>query len=79
MDTRQSLFITQYLINWTSGKGKNIYFAHMDLSKAYNRVNRARLWNLLHGNNIKGNLWNSLRSTYSHNSEHSFVSTIYPY
>ena len=75
MDTKQSLFITQYLINWSSDNGKKLYLAHMDLSKAYNRVNRARLWNLLHKNGLQGKLWNSLRSTYSHQSEQITIGT----
>jgi hypothetical protein len=44
----------------------HIYTAQIDLSKAYNRVNRDHLWHTISERmNIKGRLWHCLKSTYS--------------
>ncbi len=41
------------------------YMLSIDLSKAYNRVIRASLWNKLRENSIDGKLWHAVMNTYS--------------
>jgi hypothetical protein len=55
------------------------YYAQVDLSKAYNRVNRTKLWNLLYTMGIRGKLWVSIMSTYDKYTENiSIGSTLFP-
>ena len=37
-------------------KGKDVYFAFLDLEKAYDRVDRDAMWNVLRSNGIGGRL-----------------------
>jgi hypothetical protein len=50
-------------------KKNPIFTAQVDLSKAYNRVNRTFLWNHLHDSGVPGSLWSSLISTYAQHTD----------
>ena len=43
-----------------------VYVGFMDLKKAYNRVNREALWEVLRMYNVGGKLLNGIRSVYVH-------------
>ncbi len=63
--THQAILTTTLLIESSNKRSDNLYIAHIDLSKAYNRVHQNKLWNKLHEEGITGKLWNAVRSTYS--------------
>ena len=46
------------------GKGKDVYFAFLDLEKAYDRVDRDALWNVLRLYGIGGRLLQGVKSLY---------------
>ncbi len=52
-----------------ANKGSDSYTATLDLSKAYNRVNRTKLWNKLAKLNIPKYLLDLIKSTYDHHKE----------
>ena len=60
------------LIDVTNQTG-DIYSAQIDMNKAYNRVNRTKLWNILKQLGIQGNLWECIISTYSHAFEQIII------
>jgi len=45
-------------------KGKNVYLGFMDLEKAYDRVNREALWQVLRMYGVRGKLLNGIKSMY---------------
>ena len=57
------------IIKQTRATDKDIYVLNIDLNKAYNRVNREKLWTILWNKGIKGKLIKAIISTYSHCSE----------
>ena len=59
-----AIFTTQTVIEKAKKAGINLFTLHVDLSKAYNRVSRRRLWTILNKAGIKGKLWLALMSTY---------------
>ena len=46
------------------GKGKDVYFAFLDLEKAYDRVDRDAMWNVLRVYGIGGRLLRGVKSLY---------------
>ena len=46
------------------GKGKDVYFAFLDLEKAYDRVDRDAMWNVLRLYGIGGRLLQGVKSLY---------------
>ena len=50
-------YVEKYL-----GKGKDMYFAFLDLEKAYDRVDRDAIWNVLRLNGIGGRLLRGVKS-----------------
>ena len=45
-------------------KGKDVYLAFLDLEKAYNRVDREAMWNVLRLYGVGGKLLKAVRSLY---------------
>ena len=43
------IFIVRQICEKYLGKGKDVYFAFLDLEKAYDRVDRDAMWRLLQG------------------------------
>ena len=41
------IFIVREICEKYLGKGKDVYFAFLDLEKAYDRVDRKAMWNVL--------------------------------
>ena len=41
------IFIVRQICEKYLGKGKDVYFAFLDLEKAYDRVDRDAMWNVL--------------------------------
>ena len=54
------------LCSWEKylGKGKDVYFAFLDLEKAYDRVDRDAMWNVLRLYGIGGRLLRGVKSLY---------------
>ena len=46
------------------GKSKDVYFAFLDLEKAYGRVDRDAMWNVLRLYGIGGRLLQGVKSLY---------------
>ena len=46
------IFIVRQICEKYLGKGKDVYFVFLDLEKAYDRVDRDALWNVLRLNGI---------------------------
>ena len=65
-----ALFTTKALMAQAKKTGRTMHTLHVDLSKAYNRVSRKRLWTILFKSGVKGKLWLALMSTYSKSSEY---------
>ena len=50
------IFIVRQICEKYLGKGKDVYFAILDLAKAYDRVDRDAMWNVLRLYGIGGRL-----------------------
>jgi hypothetical protein len=50
-----------------------IFSAQIDMNKAYNRVNRTKLWGILKDIGVHGNLWANIMATYSHAFEQIII------
>ena len=50
------IFIVRQICEKYLGKGEDVYFAFLDLEKAYDRVDRDVVWNVLRLNGIGGRL-----------------------
>ena len=50
------IFIVRQICEKYLGKGKDVYFAHLDLEKAYDRADRDAMWNILRLYGIGGRL-----------------------
>ncbi len=53
------MLVEEYL-----GKGKKLYAAFMDLEKAYNKVYRKALWNVLRIYGVGGQLMERIKAFY---------------
>ena len=58
------VFIVRQICEKYLAKGKNVYFAFMDLEKAYDRVDRDAMWNVLSMYGIGGKLLGAVKSLY---------------
>ena len=55
------IFIVRQISEKYLGKGKDVYFAFLDLEKAYDRVDRDAMWNVLRVYGIGGRLLRGVR------------------
>ena len=53
--TDQSFIVRQICVKYL-GKGKDMYFAFMDLEKVYDRIHRDAMWNVLRLNGFGSRL-----------------------
>ena len=60
------IFIVRQICEKCLGKGKDVYFAFLDLEKAYDRVDRDAMWNVLRLNGIGGRLLQGVKSACWH-------------
>ena len=58
------IFIVKQICEKYLGKGKDMYFAFLDLEKAYDRVHRDAMWNVLRLYGIGGRLLRGVKSLY---------------
>ena len=58
------IFIVREICEKYLGKGKDVYFAFLDLEKAYDRVDRDAMWNVLRLYGIGGRLLQGVKSLY---------------
>ena len=58
------IFIVRQICEKYLGKGKDAYFAFLDLEKAYDRVDRDAMWNVLRLYGIGGRLLQGVKSLY---------------
>ena len=56
------IFVVRQLCEKFLGKGKDVYFAFMDLEKAYDRVDRGALWQVLRMYGLGGKLLGGYRA-----------------
>ena len=63
--TVDNAFVLYYIVNkYLNMKRKPVYVAFVDFKKAFDSVNHTKLFNVLQKNNIKGNLFNVIKSIY---------------
>ena len=58
------IFIIRQICEKYLGKGKDVYFAFLDLEKVYDRVDRDAMWNVLRLYGIGGRLLRGVKSLY---------------
>ena len=58
-------FIVRQICEKYLGKGKDVYFAFLDLEKAYDRVDRDAMWNVLRIYGVGGKLLRAVQSLYA--------------
>ena len=56
------IFIVRQIYEKYLGKGKDVYFAFLDLEKAYDRVDRDAMWNVLRVHGIGSRLLRGVKS-----------------
>ena len=59
------VFIVRQICEKYVAKGKNVYFAFMDLEKAYDRIDRDAMWNVLRLYGVGGRLLSAVKSLYA--------------
>ena len=59
------IFIVRQICEKYLGKGKDVYFAFLDLEKAYDRVDRDAMWEVLRLYGIGGRLLKAVKSLYA--------------
>ena len=57
-----TVFVVRQVCEKYLGKGKDVYFAFMDLEKAYDRVDRNALWKVLMMYGVGGRLLRAVKS-----------------
>ena len=57
-------FIVRQICEKYLGKGKEVFFAFLDLEKAYDKIDRAAMWNVLRQYGIGGRLLKAVQSLY---------------
>ena len=62
--TPDNCFILRHVIDAAAVRKKPLYCAFIDFSKAYDRVDRALLWRVLHGMGLHGEALNTLQQMY---------------
>ena len=65
MGCADQTFIVRQICEKYLGKGKDVYFAFLDLEKAYDRVDRDAMWNVLRMYGIGGKLLRAVQSMYA--------------
>ena len=58
------VFVVRQICEKYLAKGKDVYFAFMDLEKAYDRVDRGAMWSVLGMYGVDGKLLNAVKSLY---------------
>ena len=58
------VFVVRQICEKYMAKGKDVYFAFMDLEKAYDRVDRGAMWSVLGMYGVDGKLLNAVKSLY---------------
>ena len=58
------VFVVRQICEKYLAKGKDVYFAFMDLEKAYDRVDRVAMWNVLRLYGVDGKLLDAVKSLY---------------
>ena len=58
------VFVVRQICEKYLAKGKDVYFAFMDLEKAYDRVDRDAMWNVLRLYGVDGKLLSAVKSLY---------------
>ena len=58
------VFVVRQICEKYLAKGKDVYFAFMDLEKAYDRVDRDAMWNVLRLYGVDGKLLDAVKSLY---------------
>ena len=58
------IFIARQICEKYLGKGKDVYFAFLDLEKAYDKVDRDAMWNVLRLHGIGGRLLRGMKNLY---------------
>ena len=58
------VFVVRQICEKYLAKGKDVYFAFMDLEKAYDRVDRDAMWNVLRMYGVGGKLLGAVKSLY---------------
>lgn len=64
MGTTDNIFVLHGLINHMINKGKQLFCAFIDFSRAFDCVNRDNLWSKLIKLGLRGNMLNIMRSMY---------------
>ena len=64
--TTDHIFTFKLLLDYYLNQKKRIYCAFIDYKKAFDNVNRFKLWNKLLSYNIKGKLFNVIYNLYKH-------------
>ena len=59
------VFVVRQVCEKYLAKGKKVYFAFMDLEKAYDKVDRGALWKVLRLYGVGGKLLNAVKSLYA--------------
>lgn len=63
--TTDNGFILYSMVNkQLSKRGRKLYVAFVDFKKAFDSVNRSKLYNILYQHGIKGRLFNSIKGIY---------------
>ena len=71
-----TILASNILIDKALEEGKPIYIASIDMNKAYNRVNRNKLWAILESMGITGNLLLNIMNTYKNAKEIIIIGNI---
>ena len=58
------IFVVRQICEKYMAKGKDVYFAFMDLEKAYDRIDRSAMWSVLGMYGVDGKLLNAVKSLY---------------
>jgi hypothetical protein len=68
-DAQITILLRKILVQMARDQGKEVYSTQYDYNKAFNRVNRSRLWLKMYKMGITGKLWLNIAATYSNHSE----------
>ena len=68
-----AILIKRILLLGADENTGEVFSAQIDMNKAYNRVNRTKLWNILKNLGVHGNLWANIIATYSHAFEQIII------
>ena len=63
--TTEQVFVMQALVQKQLLRHRKLYACFIDFKKAFDSVNRKKLWNILHMNGMNGKMLNALKSMYN--------------